>query len=55
MKNEFLNKEPLLEIKGLKVKFPARKKLLNGKLMKPNWQDFADCDNYYPHLFRKRH
>jgi len=30
MKNEFLNKEPLLEIKGLKVKFPARKKLLTA-------------------------
>ena len=30
MKYEFLNKEPLLEIKGLKVKFPARKKLLTA-------------------------
>ena len=30
MKNEFLNKEPLLEIKGLKVKFPSRKKLLTA-------------------------
>ena len=30
MKHDFLNKEPLLEIKGLKVKFPARKKLLTA-------------------------
>ena len=30
MKHEFLNKEPLLEIKGLKVKFPARKKILTA-------------------------
>ena len=30
MKQDFLNKEPLLEIKGLKVKFPARKKLLTA-------------------------
>ena len=30
MKNEFLNKEPLLEIKGLKVKFPDRKRILTA-------------------------
>ena len=30
MKYEFLNKEPLLEIKDLKVKFPARKKILTA-------------------------
>ena len=30
MKNEFMNQVPLLEIRGLKVKFPARKKLLTA-------------------------
>ena len=30
MKHEFMNKEPLLEIKGLKVKFPSRKQLLTA-------------------------
>ena len=30
MKHEFLNKEPLLEIRDLKVKFPERKKILTA-------------------------
>ena len=30
MKKEFLNKAPLLEIKGLKVKFPDRKRILTA-------------------------
>ena len=30
MKNDFLNKEPLLEIKDLKVKFPERKRILTA-------------------------